>query len=201
MVEGDQVSVEGVDAADASHNHMHADRTDENCGELWAIIAHVWRLGCILLTHEGRCVLHEQMQTVRLAQATAAAVADHTASASLEGIAVGPNAAASAADGADTGASHFAFFGDASSLESFAAKGMRLLPLTPVVHECISDCFQLFSARIHADLMKNVCACARTRTLGLCAATRPLDFCPHDDAVFALLHVANFLDAPLLLRR
>ena len=188
MVEGNQVSVVGVDAADASHNHMHADRTDENCGELWAIITHVWRLGCILLTHAGRCVLHGQMQTVRLAQATAAAVADHTASESL----VGFTAAASAADG---------FFGDAGSLDSFAAKGMRLPPLTPVVHECISDCFQLFSARIHADLMKNVCACARTRTRPLCAAPRPLDFSPHDDAVFGLLHVANYLDAPLLLRR
>ena len=146
-------------------------------------------------------MLHRQLQTVRLAQAAAAAAADHAASASLEGSAVGSAAAASAADGADTGAPHFAFFGDASTLDSFAAMGMRLPPLTPVVHECISDCFQLFSARIHADLMKNVCACARTRTRPLCAAPRPLDFSPHDDAVFALLHVANFLDAPLLLRR
>ncbi len=137
--EGDQVcvDVEGDDAAAASHSHMHADHTDENCGELWAIIAHVWRLGCVLLTHAGRCVLHRQLQTVRLAQATAVADANHAASASLEGSAVGSAAAASAADSADARAPHFAFFGDASTLDSFAAKGMRLPPLTPVVHECI----------------------------------------------------------------
>ena len=116
-------------------------------------------------------MLHRQLQTVRLVQATAVADANHAASASLEGSAVGSAAAASAADGADTRAPHFAFFGDASTLDSFAAKGMRLPPLTPVVHECISDCFQLFSARIHADLMKNVCACARTRTL--CCTSPP----------------------------
>ena len=201
--EGDQVcvDVEGDDAAAASHSHMHADHTDENCGELWAIIAHVWRLGCVLLTHAGRCVLHRQLQTVRLVQATAVADANHAASASLEGSAVGSAAAASAADGADTRAPHFAFFGDASTLDSFAAKGMRLPPLTPVVHECISDCFQLFNTRIHTELMKNVCACVRALTRYLCAAPRSLDFAPHDDDVFALLHVANFLDAPLLLRR
>ena len=199
--QGGQVCVDGVDAADASHSHMHADRTDENCRELWAIIAHVWRLGCILLTHEGRCLLHVQLQTVRLAQATAVAVANHAASASLEGSAVGSAAAASAADGADACASHFAFFGDASTLDSFAAKGMRLPPLTPVVHECISDCFQLFNSRIHVELMKNVCACVRALTRYLCDAPRPLDFAPHDDAVFALLHVANCLDMPLHLRR
>ena len=63
------------------------------------------------------------------------------------------------------------------------------------------DCFQLFNTRIHTELMKNVCACVRALTRYLCAAPRSLDFAPHDDDVFALLHVANFLDAPLLLRR
>ena len=129
----------GSAAAAASHSD---DRADEDCSELWAIIAQVWRLGYVLLTHAGRCLLHKQLETVMLAQAAAAA--------SLEGPDV---SAAAAADGLGcAGASH---------LDSFAAIGMRLPPQTPFVTEGIAHCFELFSARNHADLVNNVCACVR----------------------------------------
>ena len=68
-------------------------------------------------------MLHRQLQ------ATAVAAVNHAASAALEGSAVGSAAAASAPEGADTRTPHFAFFGDASTLHSFAAKGMRVMVL------------------------------------------------------------------------
>jgi hypothetical protein len=103
----------------------------------------VLRLGYVLLTHAGRCLLHTQLGTVRLAQAAAAA-------ASLEGTDIGP--AAAAADGLFCAvASH-----------SFAALGMRLPPQTTCITEGIVHCFELFSARNHADLVNIVRACVCT---------------------------------------
>ncbi len=39
-----------------------------------------------------------------------------------------------------------------------AAEGMRLPPLTEEVEHGIRNCFQLFSARSHADFISSVCA-------------------------------------------
>jgi len=125
LVAGEDGEYEGA----GEEGQLYVDGDDDNCGDLWAIIAHVWRLGCILLTHEGRCLLHMQLQNVRLAQAAAAA-------------------------------------GGAGAQNSF----MHLPPKTPYVQTCVSECFQLFDLRIHADLMKNVCACVRALTRYVWAA-------------------------------
>jgi hypothetical protein len=72
--------------------------------------------------------------------------------------------------------------------------GMRLPPLTAQVQHGVRDCFQLFSARSHSDLISSV-------SRPLCARVALPRTVLHDEYVFALLHAAIFLDAPLLLRR
>jgi hypothetical protein len=73
---------EGDDSAAAAEEH--ADEAAEGCrGQLWVAIAQVtsrqralhlsrpspcvqvWRLGFVLLTHAGRCLLHGQLQARR----------------------------------------------------------------------------------------------------------------------------------------
>ena len=62
----------GDRAAEASSSDDRADYNDEVCGELRTIIAQLWRLGYVLLTHAGRCLLHTKLKTVRLEQVAAA---------------------------------------------------------------------------------------------------------------------------------
>lgn len=52
---------------------------------------------------------------------------------------------------------------DAQEMDAAAAEGMRLPPLTEEVEHGIRNCFQLFSARSHADLISSVCAGACLR--------------------------------------
>ena len=89
-------------------------------------------------------------------------------------------------------------FAVAAGSRAAAALGMRLPPLTAEVQQGISSCFHMFSPRSHPDLISNVIASACAPVIRCTAAPHTA---LHDAGVFALLHAANFLDAPLLLRR
>jgi hypothetical protein len=223
---------EGDNSAAAAEEH--ADEAAEGCrGQLWAAIAQVssrqralhlsrpspcvqaWRLGFVLLTHAGRCLLHGQLQARRSCKCARQKVfllttrGQAVCQAQTDAVAAVPPSAASpfARSGAelpdarasDAGPSAcHSRFAVAAGSRAAAALGMRLPPLTAEVQRGISSCFHIFSPRSHPDLISDVIASACAPVIRCAAAPHTA---LHDAGVFALLHAANFLDAPLLLRR
>ena len=138
----------------------------------------------------GRVAGDAAPQAVNRMQAHAAAAAHCAESAALASCA---HVAAALLDDHAAAASCFAF---GSDMREASALGMHLPPLTVEVQHGVRDCFQLFSARSHSDLISSV-----SRSLCACVRVSLPHTALHDEYVFALLHAANFLDAPLLLRR